>query len=232
MDVVTDRICQCFWIRNILVRIRILGSVPLSMVFGCGSERPKSYGYGSVSGFTLNALIGIRFCQSGSATLLQAGVLVCGTCIYGRSSQVWMRSSQVWMRSSQVWMRSSQVWMRSSQVWMRSSRVWVRDLAKWLELLAVSAIVASPWVRSQHPPDTLESEGRQMMKQCWITYMIRTGIHLTRIRIQHFRLYIDPGSNPDPGVLWPKNEEKKFTSKNIQQHFKTWNFIIFFYFCG
>jgi hypothetical protein len=27
------------------------------------------------------------------------------------------------------------------------------------------------WVRSQHPPDTVESEGRQM-KQCWIQYKI------------------------------------------------------------
>ncbi len=31
-----------FQIRDILVRIRVLGSVPLTHGFGCGSERPKA----------------------------------------------------------------------------------------------------------------------------------------------------------------------------------------------
>ncbi len=90
---------------------------------------------------------------------------------------------------------------------------------------------------------------------------IRTGIHLIRIRIQHFRLNTDP--DPDPGFWWPKigeifKAEKKFLlsktttylslglhksrpsdkislqllKENIQ-HFQNMKFLIFFfYFCG
>ncbi len=76
---------------------------------------------------------------------------------------------------------------------------------------------------------------------------------MIRIRIQHFRLNTDP----DAGFWWPKfTAEKKFwgsktticlslglhkrrpsyrrslqPSKENIKHFKTWNFLIFFYFC-
>jgi hypothetical protein len=49
---------------------------------------------------------------------------------------------------------------------MRSSRVCGRDLAEWLERLAVNVKVTTVLgVKSQHPPDVVESEGRQI-KQC------------------------------------------------------------------
>jgi hypothetical protein len=87
-------------------------------------------------------------------------------CNWMRSSRVWMRSSRVWMRSSRVWMRSSRVWMRSSRLCMSCSRKVDETLAEWLKRVWLSLPKSQQsWVRSLHPPTTVESE-RWQRKQC------------------------------------------------------------------
>jgi len=53
------------------------------------------------------------------------------------------------------WIRAIREWMRSSRVWMRYSRV-VR--ASCLSMPKAQ----QSWIRSQHPPTPVESEGWQM----------------------------------------------------------------------
>ncbi len=95
--------------------------------------------------------------------------------------------------------------------------------------------------------------------QHWVIFPLGLCIrsHVIRILIQHFRLNTDP----DPGFWWQKSEQnlqlkktvfwskttiylslglhkERPNNKSLQlskeniQHFKTWNFLIFFYFCG
>jgi hypothetical protein len=49
-----------------------------------------------------------------------------------------------------------QLWMRSSQLWMRSSQLWLER-----RLTVIVKNRNSPGFDASHPPDTVESEGRQ-----------------------------------------------------------------------
>ncbi len=78
-------------------------------------------------------------------------------------------------------MRSSQLWMRSNQVLRASSNCKCQSRN-------------SPGFDPSHPPDTLESEGRTEMKQCWITYIKKIPLKKNLIKVFHLRLPGVPGA--------------------------------------